>query len=87
MQDKAFAVEGDDQSTDRSLLEDESTNDSNSSPKKHLWKYVMFFLIWTLSAWHLLTVKEKVLIKHDVHINENISRSMDFIEINKVKIH
>lgn len=50
-------------------------NHNNTSPKKaSRWVYLILFLIWFLSVWHLLTMKEKILIKHDIVINANISR-------------
>lgn len=57
-----------------------------TSDKNNRWKYVMFFLIWSLSAWHLLTVKEKVLIKHDIVVNAYIPTSIVFLFPLKMKL-
>lgn len=43
--------------------------------RKIKWKYVIFFAIWLLSAWHLLTVEEQVLINHDIFIDAKHTKS------------
>lgn len=40
------------------------------------WKYIVFMLIWLLSAFHLLTIEEKVLIKHDLVLERNYTKCM-----------
>lgn len=52
-----------------------SKSDSISSSSSK-WKYGVFFAIWLVSAWHLLTVSEKVLIVYPVSIDANHKKSM-----------
>lgn len=40
------------------------------------WKYGVFFGIWMMSAWHLLTVSEKILIEHSISIDAEHVQSM-----------
>lgn len=54
---------------------------SSSKPGGTLkkWRYGIFFVIWLLVAWPLLTVREKNPIEHTVAIDSAHDKSMDKI--------
>lgn len=54
---------------------DDNKTEINGKKSSHKWRYIIFFLIWLLSAWHLLTVKEKMLIKHNIVIESQHIKS------------
>lgn len=66
------------------LLENTSSVNSESAKNTEMvekklkvnWKYVIFFVIWLMSAYHLLTVKEKILIKHEILVKPKHTTSM-----------
>ncbi|XP_055295146.1 P protein-like [Sitodiplosis mosellana] len=69
--EKTLAIDVDGSVGDEKLLMETRTEskekiETMKKKGKSKWKYVIFFAIWLMSAWHLLTVKEKILIKHDI---------------------
>lgn len=77
---KTHAINVDGSNAEENLLEKTLFNGVNNEEKldkksSKKWKYIIFFGIWLLSAWHLLTVKEKMLIKHDILIDSQHTKS------------
>lgn len=64
---------------DNSNLDDK--NEPMEKKPKNKWKYVIFFAIWLFSAWHLLTVKENILIKHDILLDVEHTKSASLQEL------
>lgn len=52
-----------------------TAKDRNEGKSYLKWKYGVFFAIWLLSAWHLLTVSEKILIEHSIWIDSDHVKS------------
>lgn len=50
------------------------SNKPGGAAKK--WRYGIFFVIWLLVAWPLLTVREKIPIEHTVAIDSAHDKSM-----------
>lgn len=53
-----------------------STSAKKSGQTAKRWKYGIFFVIWLLVAWPLLTVREKIQIEHTVAIDSAHDKSM-----------
>lgn len=50
---------------------------SSSKRRNHLnlLKQIVFSIVWLISAWHLLTVKEKILHRYDISIDSHHTKS------------
>lgn len=62
--------------TDRSCKKEAPPTSSNKPGRStKRWKYGIFFAIWLLVAWALLTVREKIRIEHTVAIDSTSEKS------------
>lgn len=81
MEDRNLTLNVEQNCVDEQLLEENSRKSAkNPTAEKKMssikWKYVVFFIIWLGSAWHLLTVKEKVLVKHDILLDSKHTKGI-----------
>lgn len=59
----------------QNIGEIQGSADGNGQNKFTVVKHLVFIMIWSFVAWHLLTVKEKNLPKYDIVANNNQTKS------------
>lgn len=60
----------------KDLVDADSSDRIEEKRSSNKWKYGIFFAIWLICAWYLLTVREKIPTEHNIVIDSRHERSM-----------
>lgn len=80
-EEKMLTINVSENAVDEELLNKDSVVPDSSEAigqkrSSNKWKFGVFFALWLLSAWHLLTVREKIPIEHNISIDSKHEKSM-----------